>query len=385
MKVCKRNHFVKGIFFLFLCMILLGGSSVKAETKTKIEKLILEPVEIKTGSEEEIKNSSYYDFESDGITLVPLVISCDATLVMEVQTETPGFAILEMYTSKENEEEMPEYYSCRCVREQEKTDVVITELKKGTYYIKFPKNNYHLSARLFKNIGRKLKDTDLVSGYCNHLSPSEFEFKASKNGYISLEIMNLKYTDSSSIVTLCDTNETELTTVTVRDILQPKTASYVVKKGNQYKIKVYALDVNGKNFYQIKTKFVGKTNQGGASKKKATKVTYGEKGYGIAFAEEANKKADWFKITVPIKQRVKFSCTSTMSSGSLLVDIYDTEGKLLVKEYVIETNDTKDSFELRNRNGTTNLNKGTYYICVSKASKQTAGFYTIRLSKYEVD
>lgn len=381
---CGNGCIRKKLGWGFACLVVLylvlwGKDAVFAATD--IREVSIEPCVMTEGTQAEIDGISAYEFTSDGQTLVPVIIRQDGFLVMDVQIEIPGIIIVERF-QEPGGNTLPDSFPCRCTVEQRKTGVLKMYLKKGTYYFRFPENTYRVRARAYVNNGKKMKDSDTLAGYCNHLQTSLFSYKATKTGYLAVSVAHLEQTTSSLVTVLCDAKGNELTDTQVRNILNPQDEIYVVKKGVTYYLKVYSLDVNGENCYRIKTKFAAKTDAGGASKKKATSIKFGEKSSGLVFAEDKDKTADWFKISVSKKQRVKFRYSSLLSSGSLLIDIYDEKGKLLVKEYAVETQDKGGSFEVLNANGTTKLPKGVYYIKVTKASKKTSGYYTIGFSKY---
>lgn len=376
-----KKKFLIGIFILGV-LLLLGRKNSDIYAATEGVKQLFEPYVISTGTEEDIQKASYYDFTSDGKTFVPLTVTKDSSLVINMQVKNPDYVIVEMYRDMKGGS-LPDYFPCKCTIENGRKGNITIYLTKGTYYFKFPENSYTIRALLFSNEDKTLRESDLVSSYCDHLHPVIYHFQPKQDGYVMVSQKSMENTNSSMISVLCDSKGNELTNIHIFDMLHPKELMYVVKKNKSYSIKTYALDVNGMNYSQIKTKFYGKKDEGGKSKKKASTLKFGKKGSGLVLAEDSDSATDWFVVSIPKKQKVRLCYTAHINSGNLKIDIYDAKGNILKKDFIIQENDKEGEWEVLNKKGTSKLPKGNYYVKVTKMGERTAGFYTVKLTGYE--
>lgn len=366
---------------LVLSLTCIGKSNNQVLAATVENGFSLNPYTISTGTNEDINSATMYHFTSDGSTLVPLTVEQSSSLVLDMHVTNPGFVILELYKG-DNKNSLPTNLPCQCTSDRGSRGALQVYLEKGSYLLKFPQNTYDVTARLFHNDGRKLKNTDIAVAYCDHLHPSYFTYQAAKSGYLTISEAFLKNTTSSLAVILCDETGKELTNINIIDTLTPSDVCYIVKKGKTYKLKLYALDVNGVDYYQIQTRFTEKKDTAGTSKKKATELKFNSKASGVIYYEDSINKADWFKFTVSKKQRVQIQYTSMIPSGNLYLTICDSKGNILVENYALNNSNSEGAFEIRNANHTSKLPKGTYYLKITKNDPKVSGYYTVKVSKY---
>lgn len=149
---------------------------------------------------------------------------------------------------------------------------------------------------------------------------------------------------------------------------------FAVTKGTYY-LKVESTS----DIYRIKYAFKAINDTSGSTKAKAKKLTAGKAVTGVVTASDKSGKVDWYKITLTKKTKVDVAFTGSVSSGSISLKFYGN-GIIGSIDETINLVDQDASFSPVVR-GTTTLPKGTYYIKVTKNTKNTSGFYTLKFTK----
>ena len=364
-----------GCFFFCMLTIFIYDYPVKLYAES-----VLQPTQIETGREDIVSSSSKYEFATDGNMLIPLEINGDGAVVMEMQVEKSGFINMEIH-NKADGSDLPTYWTCQCTSDLRNTNTTRKFFEKGTYYIRFPENQYSIRLIYYSNASKRIKNDEYVAGYADYHHPVYYEFKSTENGYVTIQNNSIIKTDFSADVTMCDSKGDEITD-TMRYHELDETIVYAVKKGKTYKFKVTSNDVGGTQFYQFHLKFTERKEASGDKRKKAVEVKYNKDASGLVFAEDSLKTADWYKITNSKKRKVKLSYSGSITSGSMVFDIYDSKGKKFASYSVVSRVGEKKQCLLVNTKDDLKLDKGTYYIRVTKSGKTASGIYTIRMSNY---
>lgn len=154
-------------------------------------------------------------------------------------------------------------------------------------------------------------------------------------------------------------------------------ASFAVKKGTYY-VKVSG---GSSDLIVAKYSFTGKSDASKSSKKKATKIKLGKTKKGVLLASDSTKKYDWYKFTVTKKKKVTITFSGTISSGEAELEVYEANGDRFGGISIYRTSTTSKASPYVARIGASSgtLPKGTYYIKVSKDSKQTSGNYSVKV------
>ena len=375
MKKLFSNHVCR---ILMLCVILLASVLLGRNAQINAAET-LTPHILSTGDTQDLREATTYKFQSDGSQLFRIVIPENGALCMELHTSEVQTVIAELYQNADMSD-LPIYLPAQCSVNNGKTDTIRRYFDKGTYYIRFPKNDYEASLLLYPRKNMSIKDKSLFAAYCDYTRENTYTFKAAKNGYLS--VFETSLVDNGGTVTsvLCNAKGKVLTEKAFFDNLQNNQVTYAVKKGQTYKLKIKALDTNDTQYYQLSFKHAAIKEKSGASKKKAVKIKLGQKISGSVYAEESATKADWYKITNSKKQKLILSYSGSITSGSMVFDVFDAKGNKLDSYSVISNIKEKQEASLHNKKKGLTIPKGTYYLRVTKSRKTATGIYAFTLS-----
>lgn len=364
-------------FFLLnlLCVLLvLSSFTFPAQAQS-----IIEPHILITGDKNDQLQAKMYSFESDGTTMIPLKISENGAVVMQMYVENGGFINMNIYKeSSPSENVLPDTWSCQCTGDLGNRNTCMKYFEKGIYYIRFPKNKYQISLIFYTNRNVNIQNNTPIAAYADYHHPVYYTYKAKNDGYITIQTSNLIDTTYLPEVTLCNNKKNPIT--------DPKcnheatdTIVYAVKKDITYQIKVTSKDPYGSQYYQFSLKYTARKENSGNSKNKAVSIKLGKAVSGLVFAEDTQAKEDWYKIKIGQQQTVTLYYSGSITSGSMLFDVFDAKGKSYASYSVVATVGTQDKDSLSQKGEGKQLPKGTYYIRIKKSGKKASGIYTIKL------
>ena len=371
----SMNKKIKVLLLCFMCiMFILPEEPLQART-------IMEPHVLTIGDKRDQGLANKYTFSTEGNWLVPIKVPENGVVVMEMHVENQGYINMDIYkTALPTAETLPIHWSCQCTGDIGNSGTTTRYFEKGTYYIKFPKNKYEISLNLYANRNQTLKDGKKVVAYADYHHPVYYTYKAPKNGYITIGTSSLIDTTFLPEVTLCNSKGKAIT--------DPKsnhentdTIVYAVKKNTTYKIKVGSKDPYGSQYYQLSLKYTARNEKSGSTKQKAVTLKLGKTTSGLVFAEDKASAEDWYKIKLTKKQKVILYYSGSITSGSMLFDVYDAKGKQCASYSVVAKVGTQDKDSLKKKGEGKELSKGTYYVRVKKTRKTASGIYSIKLVK----
>lgn len=260
--------------------------------------------------------------------------------------------------------------------------------KKGTYYIKFTCDQ----GAPFGVTTFKVKIYS-ISGGERTLSAGKatVAYQASAKGKVIYKI-NVKDTKSlafsitpydnsnggGAYFRLLDKNKKQLTNksyvVSKRNDEKkfgPINKYYTVNKGTYY------LEVSANcSIYQLDSATVNIKNQAGSSKSKA-KLLKGSALEGYFTISDKTSKADWYKFSVPTSGQYINFVIAYVLDGDIIFQILDSNGKIL-----FDSSEEGGYLEGSYRNWVGNTYpKGTYYVKVSKGSKNSSLNYGVMVRK----
>lgn len=381
----------KFISILLSCCLFFGLFSFSSNKLTVEAAQILTPSVLTTGTEEDIKNAktkATYNFSSDGSEIFRLDVPKNGALEWELFALKPGQVNVNIH-KKSNASDLPTYAAFPCTADRGNTFTLRQYIKKGTYYLKFPKidNNYSLTLLLYSSEGGKITNGTTVAGYCDAgiyqydasipYINNTYTYKATKTGYLTVDKKNIVNIVASMSVSFYNSKGKKITDFSSDHDISGLVA-FPVKKGASYKIKVGVLK-DGQQFYQMKFGFVPLAENSGSSKVKAKTVKLKKNIKGMIYAEESVKTQDWYKFNLSKAQKLKITYTGGAISGSIDIIIYDKNKKKLGTYHVMPMIDNTSTKTIKNTKKGTTLPKGTYYIKVVKERKQTAGYYSFKL------
>lgn len=336
---------------------------------------ILKPHILTTGTEEDMAKHTNYKFSTDGEERYKLVLEKDGCLQIRMYVKNAGFINTKIYKNADGSD-LPDYLTCQCTSDLGNQGVIRQYMKKGTYYLCFPKNTYDIDLLLYSSAARTIKSGSLVAAYCNADLTNFFNYKATKTGYITIDQKRLVETAASMSVSLNTSKGTKLTDV-ISDHAIDKQIIFPVKKGQTYKIGIRTLNVDGHQYYQMKMAFHADSKHAGSKKSKAESIKLKKSQSGILFSEDSSAVADWYKITNTKKQKLNLVCSGFVTSGSIDISIYNQKGKLIGKYHILPGKGDKVKYQIKTSKNESSISKGIYYIKVSKSSKYTAGIYNV--------
>lgn len=217
-------------------------------------------------------------------------------------------------------------------------------------------------------------------GYCDYEHKNTYTFKAPGNGYIMVRKTEMENTPGTMIAVLCNSKGKTLTEQCLFTLQQKNSVCYAVKKGATYKLKISALNVNDTQYYQLNLKYKGVSEKSGASKKKAVSVKLGNRVTGTVYAEDSASAVDWYQIKNTKKQELLLNYSGNISSGSMLIDVYDAKGKKLDSYTVLANIGESNEALLHNSQKGTQMPAGTYYVRIRKSGKTATGSYSFSLA-----
>lgn len=375
MKLEKRK-----IILILACLVSLMCFFPANEISAKAD-IILEPHILTTGDKNNQLQAKTYSFTADGKSLIPLQIPENGSVAMQMHVENGAYININMYnTSTPTDSTLPTVWSCQCTGDIGNQGTTMRYFDKGTYYLRFPANTYRISLVFYANRSKTIKSGNAEVAYADYHHPVYYTYKASNNGFVTISTSSFIDTTYLPEVTLCDSKK--------KPITDPKcnhestdTIVYAVKKNTTYQIKVTSKDSYGSQYYSFLLNYTARTEKSGNVKSKAVSIQLGKDTSGLVFAEDKTSSEDWYKVKISKKQKVVLYYSGSITSGSMLFDVYDAKGNPYASYSVVANVDTHEKDSLSHKGEGRELSKGTYYIRIKKTRKSASGIYTIRLAK----
>lgn len=367
---------MKKITTYLLMLSFLLGLVLFPQTKAVQAATILNPHVLTTGSEADLARFSTYNISTDGTDLYRLNIAKTGSVEIFMYSINPGYISVEIH-KKADGSDLPTYMGFPCTVDRNNQYTIHQYMKKGTYYLRFPQNTYRLQMNLYPSAPTTIKHRSTVAAYCDATVESEFDYKATKTGYITLNQKRLIETAAPMSVSFYDSKGKKITDVVSDHEIATK-IMFPVKKGESYKIREKTLSVDGQQFYQMNLTFTALNEKSGSTKSKAVNIKLKNHTLGMIYTRDSIKKADWYKFTNSKNRKIKFTYAGGVTSGSINVSIYNSKGKKMGTYYLMPTKGNSVTYKLKNVNKSQTIPKGTYYIKVTKSRKETTGVYDLK-------
>jgi hypothetical protein len=249
----------------------------------------------------------------------------------------------------------------------------------GTYYLKVSSSVYDtepaftneisISTRLFPKSDRTIKSGQTIKYYrVNGTDKYYFKYKAEKTGKVTV---TLPY-GYGSYLTLTNAKKKVISEEEWVSSINNNQFTFAVKKGTTYYFLVTSNGVSAGNFQSITVKNTAIKEKSGAKKKKAVAIKAKKTVKGTILPE--SKAADWYKITVKKKKAVtiNFNCNVT---GGLVITVYTKGGKKIGDN---TNSGSNQSLALTYSTTYQKVNKGTYYIKISRKNSLSSGTYSLK-------
>lgn len=148
-------------------------------------------------------------------------------------------------------------------------------------------------------------------------------------------------------------------------------AYYMVEKGTYY-IRVSTSTMP----YIVGYSLVDTKDASGASKAKAAKLTIGGKAkQGMVLASDSEQKTDWYKLTLKKKKKLRIVVDAYVS-GRLAMELCGDDSKGRFYWGGVKILKTEHAQLITKEK----LQKGTYYIKVTKIDNESFGYYEIKVN-----
>lgn len=368
----KKLTAVLLVISLFFCTTAICFPKTNVQAST-----VFFPHILTTGDETDFSQKSKYSFETDGSCIYPMDIKQDGCLEISMYVKKSGYINVKVHKQADGKD-LPDYLAFPCTQDRGNHYTARQYMKKGTYYLCFPKNSYQLEMILYPSITRTLTDGNNVAAYCDAAVSDTFSYYAKKNGYITINQKRLVETAASMSVAFYDSKGKKITDVVSDHDIATKIV-FPVMKGKTYKIEIKTLNVDGQQYYQLYLDFTSLTEKSGSKKTKAVAQQLKKTFTGMVYAEDSIKQTDWYKISNPKNQKLKLDYSGYATSGSINLSIYNKNGKKLGTYYLMPSKNDSITYQIKNINQSQIIPSGTYYFKITKSRKQTAGMYQIKI------
>lgn len=248
-------------------------------------------------------------------------------------------------------------------------------LTKGVYYVKvrysYADNDHYRIKWAYNANDYTMSNNVWTTVYPgNYDSTTYLKFKANQNGYITVTLNGADTYCDSGKITLCNSKKvaiSETEWVWADSTSASKQAVFGVKKGSTYYLKLNNAD--GKT--AVKYNLTKVSEKSGAKKSKAVTIKKNKNAVGTIVAGE--NKSDWYKIKLTKKQVLKF-VVSGGCSGYIKLELYYSNGKKYsTYSYMVSDSNTKQTLKTYGK-----LNKGTYYVKISRYDSNSSGYYKLK-------
>jgi hypothetical protein len=385
----RRKNMKKKISLIFgillMAFLLIPNTKVFAEGTaqdyaTGEEVTKLSTVALTTGDDKDFKNYVTYsinvasDPDSSNVEVIfPMTISQKGILncasVYLDSNPTTSYGDFGIYSDA----------ACTNPIDYNTYDYLAVIPKKGTYYFKFsvsdysdekPEDGYYfgLSSNFLSGADRALKDKTWSIAGSEAKKPIYYKITTTKAGSLTINLES----DYSNTITLLNSSKKAISDETTYYSTDSK-ASYAVGKGTYY-VKV----TSNSDLYRIKSTFKAVTDTSGTTKAKAKKLPAGKASKGLVLTSDKAGKVDWYKFTLTKSQTVDITFLGDVSSGVISLELYGSGVSGSVTSS-INTVDSDQSFSVFTT-GSSKLSKGTYYIKITKKTKNTSGSYTLQFN-----
>ena len=194
----------KFTLLILSCCMILGILSLTENQKVSAAQTFT-PAVLTTGSASDYaaaKKSATYRFTSDGSETFQLNVPKDGSLEWELLAVNPEQVNVCIY-KKADASDLPTYAAFTCTADRGNAFTLRQYIKKGTYYLKFPKmqNSYVLTLIQYSSEGGTITSGSTVAGYCDaavYLADSSipfisniYSYKAAQTGSLTMEKKNL--------------------------------------------------------------------------------------------------------------------------------------------------------------------------------------------------
>lgn len=359
---------------------IVGSEVTSTTVPTDINSIVLEPKQINT-YDESLTNVPEYNMKIGAgykEVVVPIEIPCKGVFKMDVSaTGLSQSVTVGLYSDADCKNQVG--YSGYLYNVGLTDTLEAKVVTKGTYYIKayysYDSGESDVSL-LVKPYIYSGEDKTLVNKKWIGTSPIDYneiiyhKIVVDKTGYIKVEGMTEGFANALDNVILCDSKKSVMSeSQYLSSNSNENTTYFAVKKGTYY------ISVKNGDAYKLKYTFTAVTDKGGATQAKATNIKKGSTIKGLIQATDKTTKYDWYKITLTKKQKINLDIIAR-ANERLAFKVIPANKNTIIFGDTFYSN--RNNEEVVNFTSKDSFNKGTYYIRVSKTSKNASGYYAIK-------
>lgn len=248
----------------------------------------------------------------------------------------------------------------------------------GDYYLKFewsysvPDTASTIAVLAYAYSGEDVTITDsyqaIYSGDYNTTNYHKLEVASDSLVTVMANSYDSSGVSSSISMNLCDSDKMALDSIYLSSS-DGYLDSYALKKGTYY------ISSSCADRYRIKASVMKINEKSGSSKKKAKLLKKGKTVKGMVALSEGTGKADWYKIKLKKKAKIKIARTAYCTGAcSLKVQFIPASKRVIMTSDTVYMKTGSSVFGTRNK-----MPKGTYYLKVTKISADDSGAYELKL------
>lgn len=210
------------------------------------------------------------------------------------------------------------------------------------------------------------------------------KFKPGSDGYLSVTISAPQNAAGHATGYIALFDEAKRTALSSKSIFynSERGKSSVWRKfifGMQ-KGKTYYLRIRGENAVTIERKFTKTKDSSGAMQAAAKALKKNKAKIGLIPA--GTSQADWYKVTISKKQKIRFYYTVKASgtAASFRISIYSGKKRLASRNVYCTSGEQKYTLCWQNKTTkkTTGMDAGTYHVKIERANATSSGYYKVK-------
>lgn len=210
------------------------------------------------------------------------------------------------------------------------------------------------------------------------------KYKPAADGYLTLKMSDPANATTHANGYIALYNQTKGTALSSKSIFYnteySKNAYWHTFTFGLQKGQTYYLRIRGENAVKITRKFTKTNDKSGATQEAALGLKKNKAKKGLIPAGVSN--ADWYKITLSKKQKIKiyYNVRVSGTGGCFKISVYSNKKLLTSRNIYYTSKESRYTLcnEDRTTKKTTGMDAGTYYIKIERSNSASSGYYKIK-------